>query len=210
MIGSHVCLAAALLSTGSPPEPVHPWVATVEQVRTAREAGDVETLVRLHAPDARIWFGEKEGPGIPLEPTGDGPWAKWDRAFGSESEVLELSVGDDAVRLTVREINDWFRLVERPASRYFITYRFDEAHRILEKWIHSIPGEPERDDRLGEFEAWARASRPGLLERLLPEGRIDPSRPGEWKAALLAWRADSGLPTVPLADESSNGEPPRP
>ncbi len=52
-------------------------------------------------------------------------------------------------------------------------------------------------DRLPEFEAWARKNRPGLLERLMPDGKIDPAleRARLWKTSLLEWRTAAGLPT---------------
>jgi hypothetical protein len=42
-------------------------------------------------------------------------------------------------------------------------------------------------DRLAEFKEWARAQRPGVLEQLMPEGKLDPAleKAEPWKAAGL-------------------------
>jgi hypothetical protein len=100
----------------------------------------------------------------------------------------------------VSEVNDWYRLVDRPPSEYFATYWLDERHRITGILIHQIPGRPKAADRLADFKAWARSKRPGLLEKLLPEGKIDPAEDKArlFRSALLEWRRDAGLPD-PLA-----------
>ena len=101
-----------------------------------------------------------------------------------------------SVRTTMSEINDWYRLVDRPPSRYHMTYYFDAAGKITGVLVHGIPGEPKPSDRLSEFQEWARANRPGLLERLMPEGKLDPAleKAKLWKASLLEWRKAAGLP----------------
>lgn len=125
---------------------------------------------------------------------GGGSWADWDRFFRSETALEDAVVEGSTVRTTIREINDWYRLVERPPSRYHVTYFFDAARRIEGTLVHQIPGAPKQSDRLPEFKEWARAERPGLLEKLMPEGKIVPSldRAKLWKEALLAWRTSRG------------------
>ena len=71
----------------------------------------------------------------------------------------------------------------------------EEAGKIVGVLVHGNPGEPKPVDRLAEFKEWARAHRPGLLERLMPEGKLDPAleKAKLWKASLLEWRKASGL-----------------
>lgn len=126
----------------------HPYVDTVRRYLAARDARDSDALRPILADHPRIWFGTKEGPGHELDATGRGPWAAWDELFRSESEVIEIRVDGTTARAEMREINDWFRLVERPASRYYITFGFDHAGRIESKLIHAIPDRPKPEDRL--------------------------------------------------------------
>lgn len=172
-------------------------VAAVLRFRTAQERKDVAAQRALLAADSRVWYEKKEGPGEQREPDGGGgTWADWDHFFRSEN-VLEDAVAEGpTVRATIREINDWYRLVGRPPSRYYMTYYLDASGRIEGTLVHQIPGAPKTADRLPEFKDWARSERPGLLEKLMPEGKIVPSldRAKLWKDALLAWRQAKGLP----------------
>jgi len=54
----------------------------------------------------------------------------WDRYFRSTSSVDGFIVEKRTVRLTVTEVNDWYRLVDRPPSRYYMSYDFDDRGRI--------------------------------------------------------------------------------
>jgi hypothetical protein len=47
-----------------------------------------------------------------------------------------------------------------------------------------------------EFQAWAQKNRPEELAYLMPNGRIDPSRPERWLAILTERRKVAGLPEV--------------
>ena len=98
------------------------------------------------------------------------------------------------MRVTNREINDWYRLVERQPAPYYISYFVDEHDRIAGKLVQSIPGTAPVHDRLEEFATWARRKYPGLLDELMPEGRIDSAKYRSWKERLLEWRADAGRP----------------
>lgn len=195
MLIATLVLLHVLQPAGAPPagDVDHPITRRVVRFREARRT-DPEAARALVSPGARIWFQTREGPGSPLDATGSGPWAPWDRHFRSRSTMERADVSGRDVRIVVQEINDWYRLVERPPSRYHITYTFDESDRIHAVLIHAIPGEPRRADRLAEFETWARENHPGLLAELMPEGNIDPRRAAQFKRALLAWRAESGLP----------------
>ncbi len=197
-----LCLIATATCLGAEIDGTHPLVVSVLHFRTAQEKGDVATQRALLSADSRIWYEKKEGPGERREPeTGRGSWADWDRFFRSETVLEGAVVEGRTVRTTIREINDWYRLVERPPSRYHMTYSFDAAGRIEGTLVHQIPGASKSSDRLGEFKEWARAERPGLLEKLMPEGKIVPSldRAKLWKQSLVAWRKARGLPD-PLQD----------
>jgi hypothetical protein len=167
-----------------------PLVATVTKYREAKKRDDLATQRSLLAPGARMWFEKKEGEGSKLGEEGGGdPWKDWDDFFRSESKVEETVVDGRSVRLTMSETNDWYRLVERPPSRYYMTYDLDAQGRIASVLVHGIPGEKSKD-RLPEFKEWAKANRPGLLEKLMPDGKLDPAldKAKLWKASLLEWR----------------------
>lgn len=196
-------LCVPLTTAGTPTELDPTLVETAERYLEAYESHDVEALEQVLADDARRYFGEREGEGMPLEPGEKGPWHAWDEFFHSESEVVEWTQPSaGVVRAGMREINDWFRLMDRPPTRYFISFSFDDNGRIEWLLIHSDPDSPKNRGRVEEFEAWARAERPGLLDRLQPGGEIDPSKFEEWKSALLEWRHDAGLPNPLRRGES--------
>ncbi len=176
----------------------HRWISIAKEYRQAVRDGDMERVDALQAPDARIWFGERKGDGRALDPRGRGPWAQWDTFFRARSTQSDFVIVDGAVRFTNRETNDWYRLVERAPRPYFIFYFFDENDRISGKLIQSIEGLKRPTDRLEEFKVWAQERHPGLLDTLMPDGEIDPhlDKARVWKARLLEWRADAGLPDV--------------
>jgi hypothetical protein len=174
-----------------------PLVAVVQKYREAKKNDDLAAQRALLAPDAAMWFETKEGKGSKLGEEGGGdPWKDWDDFFRSEGTLEDTGVEGRSVRTTVSETNDWYRLVDRPPSRYHVTYDFDPENRIRGVLVHSIPGEPKAEDRLGDFKTWAKANRPGLLERLMPEGKLDPAldKAKLWKTSLLEWRKAAGLP----------------
>jgi hypothetical protein len=76
-----------------------------------------------------------------------------------------------------------------------VTHDLDAAGKIAGVLGHAVPGEPKSADRLAEFEAWARENRPRLLEKLMPEGKLDPTleKAKLWKVSLLEWRKAVGL-----------------
>ena len=139
----------------------------------------------------RRWFESRAGRGLPWT-VGDaspGPWARWDRHFGSEGEIVELTEGDGSLSLIIRETNDYYRLLERGPQLNRLTYFFDESGLLEGLLVDSF----ERTMGLTEeFRAWARANRPGEISELLPEGDIDPSDPEGFRQLLNDWRRATG------------------
>jgi len=186
-----------LAACGKDSETSHSLVDAALRLRSARERGDTESVRALLAADSRIWFEERTGPGSQVDPEGRGPWAEWDRFFRSRSRVLESSVqSDTAVVLLAEEINDFYRLLDRPPKRVRITYSFDASGRIAGTLVQSVDDGRGGPGRMPEFEAWARTNHPDVLKRILPAGEVDPSHPGAWRDLLVAWRAESGLPLL--------------
>ena len=134
------------------------------------------------------------------EPSGDGPWAEWDREMKSTSTTHEYTVNSNELVTVVSETNDYFKLLDRKSMPYLITYWFDEDERIEGMLISSLPKEPKNKGRFEEFKAWADEHHPGVLDELEPEGRIIPSKENaiRWRELLIEWRADVGLPEVNL------------
>jgi hypothetical protein len=176
----------------------HRWITLARRYRAAVRDGDVERVLAMQAPDARVWFDEKTGHGRPLDARGKGPWADWDMFFRARSSQTDFVVEGNAVRFTNHESNDWFRLVERTSLPYHVFYFFDESDRITGKLIRGIAGQERVPDRLSEFQVWAESQHPGLVQSLMPDGNIDPDleKARLWKKHLLEWRAETGLPNV--------------
>lgn len=174
-------------------------IATVEAFRAARAAGDTEAAGELMAPDARLWFGAREGAGRPWDLDAGGPWAVWDEHFGGHSEPdgpWEVELEGRAVSAVMVEHNDYYRLTESAPGRWRGTYYLDEVGRIEGFLVARIPGVERDPGRTAEFEAWAREHDPDEAAYLMPGGEIDPSgdRPARMRALLERWRAAVGLP----------------
>ncbi|HKO55478.1 MAG TPA: hypothetical protein VJ276_06330 [Thermoanaerobaculia bacterium] len=160
----------------------------VESYRAARDRGDDAAAQRWLAPDARIWFEKKEGPGEPYGRPGS-RYEHWDRYFHSRSTMTDWQSHDGALSALVHETNDFYRLLDWQPAPYRLTFRFDDAGRIREVLLTSTGA--KSTSRLEEFESWARAHHPEELAYLLPNGRVDPTgdRPERWTRILTEWRS---------------------
>lgn len=185
--------ALALVGSGC----THPNVANLRAFRTALKSGDAETAGKYLAADARVWFGQKEGPGRPLTVHG-GPWKEWDRFFNSNSTSSDMKVEGNSVSYIFTENNDYFRLIDGAAGKGRITYYFNNDGRITGRLISGVPGYKRPPDRLADFKRWCEHEHPGALEKI----EFDPDNPPtfaiakRWKELLVEWRAAEGLPAI--------------
>jgi imidazolonepropionase-like amidohydrolase len=171
-------------------------IAKVRALMAARRKGDEGAARALMGPDPRIWFDERSGPG---EPWGlVTKWTHWDEYFRSRNDYSNFREAGDVVTADGIEINDFYRLIERPPQKFRGTWWIDESGRIA-GFLYAPRGSTgSGEDRLPEFQAWARKTNPAELDYLMPGGRFDPTgdRPERFKAILLEWRKAAGLPPV--------------
>lgn len=151
---------------------------------------DYSAARAIVAPDARRWWGSREGEGQPwtIGPAGRGPWASWDEHFGSKGTEVEWAEGEGWASVTVSETNDYYRLLERGAQTNELTYYFDE-NGLIDGLVIGSAG--ERNMGLTEdFLAWAREHHPGEIAELMPDGEIDPAgdHPQRMRRRLNLWR----------------------
>ena len=187
-----VSLAAATMSLAFIEGCAHPYVRRLECYRAAKKAKDYEAAATYLNPDARIWFGSKDGPGRPLRPKG-GPYAQWDREFRSSATRKDVRVVGETVTYVSYEMNDFYRLIDRQPTGASVTYYFDDQGRIEGMLYARLDDEPSQTDRQEEFERWAAEKYPGLLES---EDMRIPNNPRRWRELLVEWRADIGLPPI--------------
>lgn len=163
----------------------------------ARDRKDRDAQSEFYAKESRIWFGEKKGEGR-LRSSGKGPWSDWDDFFNSETAYLSFGVDGRTVAVVMLESNDFYKLIDRPASKIRVTYEFDPDGFVTGTVVQAIRDEPIVD-RLDEFRAWAAAKHPERLAYLMPDDEISPEleKAKVWKQLLLEWRGDVGLPAVP-------------
>ncbi|MCC6229933.1 MAG: hypothetical protein IT432_11990 [Phycisphaerales bacterium] len=172
-----------------------PKIRVVRAFNDARDRGDISAAMAMLAPEPRIWYEHPNGPGMPWTP-GQGPWAGWDRFFGSSKRVLgEYQRDGDAVFAIVEETNRYYQLTERRWSRTMLTWFVTDDHRIRGMLVAGIGESPSR---AAEFREWARQNHPSEYAHLFPSDQLDPSgdRPQRMKALLLKWRAAVGLPEL--------------
>ncbi|MDX1910559.1 MAG: SUMF1/EgtB/PvdO family nonheme iron enzyme [Saprospiraceae bacterium] len=173
--------------TANKPASAQHLVPLVKDFLAARERKDEAAYRKMVSPDMRIWYEEKKGAGRPWNP--HSPWARWDEYFNGKKTYGEFWQDSNAVSVTVTETNDFFTLIERPASRVQLTWWLDRNGKIEAYLVKGIP-DPGTTDRQAAFETWARQHEPAELAYLLPDGRISPEgdRPERWKNILLRWR----------------------
>lgn len=140
----------------------------------------------LLAPDARMFFGKREGTGMLLGRTDE--WSHWDTYFHGHSEMYDWKVDGHVVTAMGRETNDFYRLTEWNAPPFRMTWWLDDQQRITAILFEPL-GKPT--SRFDEVKAWARQHHPEELAYLMPKGEIDPTgdRPERWKVLLEEWRA---------------------
>jgi len=148
------------------------------------------------APDARVWYDSKEGPGEPWS-IGGGSWHDWDTHFHGTSEPTGWRSDDRGASVwsPVVENNDYYRLVERGPQTHRETYFFDESGRISGFMVSPEPDAPNPPGREKEFIEWAKADHPEEWAYLRPGGRIDPrgDRAERTRTLLVEWRRAAGL-----------------
>lgn len=188
------------------------WVARAQKFRTLVTNGRYADARAMMADDAQRWFDVREGEGRPWRPGPEsGPWSRWDEHFRSDGEIVEWRAGKSSATAVVREINDYFRLLERGSVTNEITYYFDAEKRIEGLLIAAAGERPP--GRTEEFLAWAREHEPEELEALMPGGEIDPSgdHPRRFRALLNRWRVAAGLEPIertPDSPEAPRASPP--
>jgi len=172
---------------------VSPLVTRLEAFHEAKKRGDYERAATFLADDARVWFEKKDGAGKPYTVEG-GPYKAWDRVFNATSKRGRMRVEGNRVRYRSVENNDYYRLIDRPLSTGRITYYFNEDELISGMLYEPLSTRANRPpDRRCEFDRWASERYPGLLDS--PEMRI-PGNPERWRALLVEWREDVGLPPI--------------
>ena len=168
-------------------------IAKVRQLMAAREKRDEAVARSLMTSDPRIWFDKRTGPG---EPWGlAGRWMHWDDYFHTQNDYSDFRAAGDTVSADGVEINDFYRLIDRPPQKFRATWWLDENGRISGFLYEPRGSTSSREDRFDQFKAWARQTHPAELESLMPGGRIDPTgdRPERFQRILLEWRKASGL-----------------
>lgn len=178
-------------------------VAHAQRFRTLITKGHYAAARAMMADDARRWFEAREGEGRPWRPGPEsGPWSRWDEHFRSEGEIIEWRTEERSATAVVREINDYFRLLERGSMTNEITYFFDAEERIEGLLIAAAGERPP--GRTEEFLAWAREHEPEELGALMPGGEIDPSgdHPRRFRALLNRWRVAAGLEPIERTPDS--------
>jgi hypothetical protein len=108
LLGVAVCAASAMAQASEtlslkPAEPLRrgqektvaqkddPLIARIQEFLRLLAAENREAAQSSLAPDARIWFDKKEGPGNPWR-LGSGPWASWDKFFNARRTYQDWQV----------------------------------------------------------------------------------------------------------------------
>jgi hypothetical protein len=160
-------------------------VRTIQAFRAARERGDDVAMRSYLAPDARMWFEKREGPGNPLG--GNELWRHWDLYFHGHSTFTDWKVNGNVVTAIGNETNDFYTLTDWKPAPFRQTWWLDEQGRITGILLESLG---KQTSRFREAVAWGKAHHPDEIAYLMPKGEIDPSgdRAERWKVLLEEWR----------------------
>jgi hypothetical protein len=173
-------------------------IDTARRFRSLLAAAQFDSAQTFLAPDARRWWGERQGDGSPwsVSAANPGPWAAWDAHFRSRKEEVSWSTEGNAVVLVQRETNDYFQLLDRGWVSNEIRYFFDTTGRIDGLLIRAIGERPP--GRTQEFLAWARQNDPAELDALMDGDEVDPSgdHPQRFRALINRWRRNVGLEPI--------------
>lgn len=181
------------MATGTLTGCTHPLVRKLDEFRQAKKRGDYAVASTYLSPNARIWFDRKEGAGAELKARG-GPYKDWDREFRSKSTRKKVRVRSNTVSYVSREINDWYRLLDRVPTAARITYYFNDEQKICGMLYEGLSAQKARPpDRLCEFKKWAGERYPGLLDS---DEMTIPRNPKRWRELLIEFRRETGLPPI--------------
>lgn len=173
-------------------------VARAMHFRALVAQEDYRLARALMAADPIRWWGNRDDGGQPwtIGKRTPGPWSDWDGHFRSEKTIMGWREGPNHATATIRETNDYYRLLHRGWVTNEATYFFDEAGRIEGLLIRAVGERPR--GLTDEFLEWARANDPEELEELMPGGEIDPSgdHPRRFRRLLNRWRRASGLELI--------------
>jgi hypothetical protein len=174
-------------------------IETVRRFNDVTDHQDLATARTMMASSARIWYENPLGPGEPWT-LSEGRYAAWDAHFHTVKTIVGDYQRDGPwVWVITDEVNDYYRLTERNWARTYLAWRVDASNKIDGLLVAQL-GEPH--SRVREFREWARANEPAELDYLMPGGRLDPTgdRAPRMRALLERWRAATGLPPIPTAE----------
>jgi len=181
-------------------------VSLAKRFRDLLHRHEYDSARAMMSADPRRWWGKREGEGRPwkIGPEAKGPWSGWDERMHGTSEVLGWKEADGSATATVRETNDYFRMLERGWVTNEVTYFIDGDGKI-DGWQVDAAGE-RPPGRTAEFLAWAKTHEPEEIAAVMPDDDVDPSgdHPQRFHALLERWRASAGLdPGVLIRNEPS-------
>ena len=177
-------------------------IAKVQELMAARKAGDEAAASALMAADPRIWFDKRSGPG---EPWGlVTKWTHWDDYFHSRNDYSGFREAGDVVTADGTEINDFYRLIERPPQKFRATWWIDASGKVSGFLYEPRGSTAAVEDRFDQFKEWARKDEAGGAG--VPDARR-PDRPHGRPAGTLPRHsrrmAQGGRPAAGRDSDSS-------
>jgi hypothetical protein len=148
------------------------------------------------ADGARLWVGEKSGPGRPV---GVGTFTDWERASHTRwtYELIgsEPAPPGDAVTARVTETSDFLALLPPERTEGRVTYVRGGDGLVTE--ILYRPVGPRPPAMVRAFAAWSQIHMPEERRELLPKGEIAwrAELLPRWLEALRRWRREGGPET---------------
>ncbi len=196
-----VAIAIVTIASGTGCSSRHSYQRTLDSYLAAKQAGDAKQAATYLAPDARIWFDEKTGPGRPKSPISG--WGAWDLELNAVNTYSDVEIVGNSLTALFHEQNDFSRLIGFPGWRSRSTYWFDEQGRIAEQLYEPMAQHPPMQAYFDAPLRWARTHHADELAAIYPEEQFRPNTDTarRWRTLLLAWRAETGLPISLLVQE---------
>ncbi len=165
-------------------------VALLRDYESAANAGDVDAVVELFEPDAKIYI-ERE-----LIARGHEQIRRlyaYDAARGARRQIAQIDSDGAVVRAVMTANNEFIAALGIPPLVQPVAFQVSDEARFAVLWTGKAAVDSEALQRQQRFYAWMERTHPAEYERLVARGTAYGPEIGERFVELArAWRASAG------------------
>ncbi len=162
----------------------------MKELLAAVKRGDTAAAKIVRSVDSRIWYGTKDGPGLPRDANGAGPWDRFSRAVGTRRYHQDFQVKSDEIVAVVEETTDVHRRCGMPPTILEVTYFFNDDREVTGVLEEQTPFERARGVLLScpAFLEWLEQNHPDVRSSLeLDAPALSPGAADRLATLLAEW-----------------------